>query len=79
MLRESAGVPSVFIELATLSNPGEAALLDSEEGRRAEAGALAAGIVRFLVDDDEGRGFIEPDERVRAAETNQADGCAPSA
>ena len=78
LLRDSAGTPAVLIELATPASPDEAALLASEEGRQAEAGALAAGITRFLVDDDEGRGFIEPRERVRVAETAAADGCEPA-
>ncbi len=79
VLRDSVDTPALFIELALLSNPDEAALLAGEEGRQAEADAVATGIVRFLVDRDEGRGFIEPDERVRAAETTSAGGCESAA
>ncbi|WP_341359513.1 N-acetylmuramoyl-L-alanine amidase [Georgenia sp. M64] len=36
--------PAVLLELAEMRNPGEAALIESEEGRRRYAEAVAAGI-----------------------------------
>ncbi len=68
VLRETVGVAAAFVEVAVLAGGAEAALLSSEEGRQAEAEALASAVIRYLVTAEEGRGFVEPTERVRPAE-----------
>lgn len=67
ILRESAGTPAVLAELAFLSNPPEEALLATEAFRDAEAAAVADAVIRFLVTDDAGSGFVEPYDRVEPA------------
>jgi len=78
VLARSVGTPAVLVELAALGE-NEATLLSTEEGREAEAEALAAALVRFLVTDEQGTGFIEPTETVRTAPTsNTPGGCGSS-
>jgi N-acetylmuramoyl-L-alanine amidase len=62
-----AGVVSVLAELAFISNPTEEALLRREDVRRAEAGAVSRGIVRFLRTEDPGSGFTVPYPRKEPA------------
>lgn len=73
VLQRSAGVAAIYVELVALGER-ETALLAGEEGREIEAGALARAIVRFLVTDEAGDGFVEPDELVREAPTTNAPG-----
>lgn len=69
ILRRSAagGVVATLIELAFLSNPSEEALLRREDVRRAEAVAVARGIVRWLRTPDPGSGFVVPYPRTEPA------------
>lgn len=73
VLQRSAGTPSVHVEVAALG-PSERSLLSTEQGRAAEAQALAEGLVRFLVTADQGSGFVDPAETVRAAPTSNTPG-----
>jgi len=52
----------------------ETTLLTTEEGRDIEAQALADAIVRFLITEEEGNGFINPIEAVRTAPTSNTPG-----
>jgi N-acetylmuramoyl-L-alanine amidase len=69
ILRRSAagGVVATLIELAFISNPSEEALLKREDVRRAEAGAVARGIIRWLRTPDPGSGFVVPYPRTEPA------------
>lgn len=69
ILRRSAadGVVASLIELAFISNPSEEALLQRDDVRRAEAGAVARGIVRWLRTQDPGSGFVVPYPRTEPA------------
>jgi N-acetylmuramoyl-L-alanine amidase len=69
ILRRSAakGLVASLAELAFISNPSEEALLQRDEVRRAEANAVARGIVRFLRTNDTGSGFTEPYPRTEPA------------
>ncbi len=69
ILRRSAahGVVASLAELAFVSNPSEEALLMTDEVRRAEANAVARGIVRFLRSEDPGSGFTVPYPREEPA------------
>ena len=69
VLRISAlgGVVGSLIELAFITNPTEETLLQRDDVRRAEAGAVARGIVRFLRTNDPGSGFVEPYPRTEPA------------
>jgi len=69
VLRISAagGVVGSLAELAFVTNPSEEALLQRDDVRRAEAGAVARGIVRFLRTDDPGSGFVTPYPRTEPA------------
>jgi N-acetylmuramoyl-L-alanine amidase len=69
ILRRSAakGVVASLIELAFVSNPSEEALLMRDEVRRAEANAVARGIIRFLRTNDPGSGFTTPYPRTEPA------------
>jgi N-acetylmuramoyl-L-alanine amidase len=60
VLRRTAGVPSVLVEAAYLSNPAEADLLARDDVRTAEAQAIAEGIERWFLTSDPGSGFMEP-------------------
>jgi N-acetylmuramoyl-L-alanine amidase len=62
-----AGLVASLAELGFLSNPSEEALLQRDDVRRAEAGALTRALVRFLRTDDPGSGFIEPYPRTDPA------------
>jgi N-acetylmuramoyl-L-alanine amidase len=69
ILRRSAanGVVASLAELAFISNPSEEFLLKQDTVRRAEAAAVARGIVRYLRTEDPGRGFIVPYPRTEPA------------
>ena len=69
ILRRSAGkgIVASLIELAFISNPSEEALLKRDDVRRAEANAVARGIVRFLKTNDPGSGFTTPYPRTEPA------------
>jgi N-acetylmuramoyl-L-alanine amidase len=69
VLRLSAvnGVVGSLAELAFLSNPSEEALLKRDDVRRAEAAAVARGIVRYLRSEDPGSGFTVPYPRTEPA------------
>lgn len=69
ILRRSAtdGMVGSLIELGFISNPSEEALLQRDDVRRAEAGAVARGIVRFLRSEDPGSGFVVPYPRTEPA------------
>ena len=69
ILRRSAtgGVVATLVELAFISNPSEEALLKREDVRRAEAGAVARGIIRWLRTPDPGSGFVVPYPRTEPA------------
>jgi N-acetylmuramoyl-L-alanine amidase len=69
ILRRSAagGVVASLAELAFISNPSEEVLLQRDEVRRAEATAVARGIVRFLRTNDPGSGFTTPYPRTEPA------------
>jgi N-acetylmuramoyl-L-alanine amidase len=41
-------VPKVFVEAGNMGSPEDAAILESPEGRQAEAEAIATGILRYL-------------------------------
>lgn len=76
ILRESAGVPAALAELAFISNPAEEALLATDDFRDVEAVAVARAVVRQLVTDDAGSGFVEPYDRVEPAGSGGgASGC----
>jgi hypothetical protein len=53
-------VPAVIAENLYLSNAPEEALLRRPDVRAAIAGALAAGVRRFLETDEPGSGFVTP-------------------
>ncbi len=69
ILRRSAadGVVASLIELAFVTNPSEEALLQRDDVRRAEANAVARGILRFLRTEDPGSGFTVPYPRTEPA------------
>lgn len=69
ILRRSAanGVVASLAELAFVTNPSEEALLRTDAVRRAEANAVARGIVRFLRSEDPGSGFVVPYPRTEPA------------
>jgi N-acetylmuramoyl-L-alanine amidase len=69
ILRRSAagGIVASLAELAFVSNPSEEALLQRDDVRRAEAAAVARGIVRFLRTSDPGSGFVVPYPRTEPA------------
>jgi N-acetylmuramoyl-L-alanine amidase len=69
ILRRSAanGVVASLAELAFVTNPSEEALLRTDAVRRAEADAVARGIVRFLRSEDPGSGFVVPYPRTEPA------------
>jgi N-acetylmuramoyl-L-alanine amidase len=69
VLRMSAanGIVGSLAELAFLSNPSEEFLLKRDDVRRAEAAAVARGIVRYLRTDDPGSGFTVPYPRTEPA------------
>jgi N-acetylmuramoyl-L-alanine amidase len=69
ILRRSAvgGVVATLIELAFISNPSEEALLKRDDVRRAEAGGVARGIIRWLRTPDPGSGFTVPYPRTEPA------------
>jgi N-acetylmuramoyl-L-alanine amidase len=69
ILRRSAanGVVASLAELAFISNPSEEALLQRDDVRRAEAGAVARGIVRWLHNESPGNVFVVPYPRTEPA------------
>ncbi len=69
ILRRSAadGVVASLVELAFVTNPSEEALLRTDDVRRAEADAVARGILRFLRSEDPGSGFVVPYPRTEPA------------
>jgi N-acetylmuramoyl-L-alanine amidase len=60
VLRRTAGIPSVLVEAAYLSNPAEADLLARADVQTAEAQAIADAIERWFLTDDPGSGYMEP-------------------
>ncbi len=54
------GIVGSLAELAFISNPSEEGLLKRDDVRRAEAAAVARGIVRYLRTADPGSGFTTP-------------------
>jgi N-acetylmuramoyl-L-alanine amidase len=73
VLDRSTGTPGVLVRPVALGED-ETALLSTEEGRAAEAEALAKALVRFLVTDEQGTGFVEPAETLRTAPTSNTPG-----
>jgi N-acetylmuramoyl-L-alanine amidase len=73
VLRASAGVPSARVELPALAE-NATTLLTEEEGRELQSRALADAVVRYLVTNEEGDGFIDPVEAVRIAPTSNTPG-----
>ncbi len=73
VLDAGAGTPAVRVEVVAVGE-NEATLLSTEEGRDAEAEALADALVRFLVTDEQGDGFITPTETMRTAATSNTPG-----
>jgi N-acetylmuramoyl-L-alanine amidase len=69
ILRRAAanGVVASLAELAFISNPSEEALLQRDDVRRAEAGAVARGIVRWLHNESSGNVFVVPYPRTEPA------------
>ena len=69
ILRRAAanGVVASLAELAFISNPSEEALLKRDDVRRAEAGAVARGIVRWLHNESPGNVFVVPYPRTEPA------------
>jgi N-acetylmuramoyl-L-alanine amidase len=69
VLRRAAanGVVASLAELAFISNPSEEALLRRDDVRRAEAGAVARGIVRWLHNESPGNVFVVPYPRTEPA------------
>jgi len=63
----ASGIVGSLAELAFISNPSEEALLKRDDVRRAEAAAVARGIVRYLRTDDSGSGFTTPYPRTEPA------------
>jgi len=61
------GIVGSLAELAFLSNPSEEYLLKRDDVRRAEAAAVARGIVRYLRTNDPGSGFTVPYPRTEPA------------
>jgi len=66
-LAANNGVVASLAELAFISNPSEEALLKRDDVRRAEAAAVARGIVRYLRTNDPGSGFTVPYPRTEPA------------
>ncbi len=60
VLRQSAPVVSVLVELAFISNQPEAELIARPDVQEVEGRAVARGIIRYLTTDDPGSGFVEP-------------------
>ena len=73
MLRYAAPVPSVLVEAAFIDNPPEEELLASEEGRAAEAAAIADAIVAHLA--DPGPANTAPSPAAPGGPPPDADGC----
>lgn len=67
ILRRTQGTPAALAELAFVSNPPEAALLQRPDVQRVEGEAVARGIIRFLTTKDPGSGFTEPYPRTTPA------------
>jgi N-acetylmuramoyl-L-alanine amidase len=68
--------PVALAELAYISDPAEAVLLDTEEYRQVAAQALADGIVRYLTTTETGSGFVaKPRLFNPSGETGGANGC----
>lgn len=60
LLRQAAGVTSVLLEIAFLSNPPEEALLVDPAVQDELAAAVGQGIERYLTTGDPGSGFVDP-------------------
>ena len=73
VLRYAAPVPSVLVEAAFIDNPPEEELLASEEGRAAEAAAIADAIVAHLA--DPGPANTAPSPAAPGGPPPDADGC----
>lgn len=73
VVRAAEPAAAVLIELMALGD-NEAALLGEEEGRDIVAAAVADALVRFLVTEEAGSGFLEPEDLVRTAPTSNTPG-----
>ncbi len=60
ILRRSQGITGVLSESSYVSNPAEAALLETSTFRESEATAIANAVIRYVTTDDPGSGFIPP-------------------
>lgn len=67
ILSGSAGVPAVLSEAAFISNPAEEALLVDPAFQAVEAAAITRAVVRYVITDDPGSGFVEPYPRTTPA------------
>jgi N-acetylmuramoyl-L-alanine amidase len=75
VLRRADSVPAVILESAYLSGEAEADLVTTEEFRAAEAGAIAAGIERYLRSADAGSGYLDSFTEGGGARTFDLDEC----
>jgi len=73
VLQTSAGTAGARVEMLGAAQ-NDTTLLSAEEGRDIEAQALADALVRFLVSEEEGSGFIDSAEAVRTAPTTDSPG-----
>jgi N-acetylmuramoyl-L-alanine amidase len=73
VLQVAEATPAARLQIAVLSENDMSPLVN-EEARALESQAIADAIVRFLVTDEEGNGFVEPIETVRAAPTSHTPG-----
>jgi len=67
ILRRGAGITTVLLEAAFISNPPEEELLRDPAFLHAEAVAITKAITRFLATPDPGSGFVEPYPRTEPA------------
>ncbi|MFT5204531.1 MAG: N-acetylmuramoyl-L-alanine amidase [Candidatus Aldehydirespiratoraceae bacterium] len=73
VLQVAESTPAARLQITVLPENDMSPLVN-EEARALESQAIADAIVRFLVTDEEGNGFVEPIETVRAAPTSHTPG-----
>jgi len=73
VLQVAEATPAARLQIAVLAENDTSPLV-TEEARALESQAIAEAIVRFLVTDEEGNGFVAPIETVRAAPTSHTPG-----